>query len=229
MGKLVHAYNPKYPASCPSCTEPIETRSHVYLCPAQSRASWRASFLAKLRKRLEELNTRLDLQELLLEGIKAQLEGRADNTIHVPSSVQDLHEAQQAIGWEQILKGRMSEQWSQEQQHHLGRYDKKKNGLTWATDVIQLILESWLQLWELRNGDRHGRDVQTKAQAKRAQAIRELELAYEYKDHILVRHNWILSVPLEQKKNLKTHAIRMWLSSFVPILEESYKEQLNTG
>ena len=229
VGKLVSAYDPKYPASCPSCAEPIETRDHVWQCPAQSRVNWRASFLRNLRQKLEQLNTRIDLQELLLEGIKAKIEGRADHTINVPPTAQTIHEAQQEIGWDQILKGRMSSQWSTEQQHHLGRFDKQKNGMTWATDVIQLILESWLQVWDLRNGDRHGRDAQTKAQARRAQAIRELELAYEYKDLILAHHNWILGVPLDQKKNLTTHAIRMWLSSFVPILEESYKEQLNTG
>ena len=229
VGKLVHTYNPKYPAGCPSCEEPIETRDHLYQCPAQSRVDWRVSFIAKLRQKLEKLNTRMDLQELLLEGVKATIEGRDANTIHVPPSVQDLYTTQTEIGWTQLLKGRISQQWSHEQQRHLGRFDKKNNGMTWATDVIQLILESWLQLWELRNGDRHGRDSQTKAQARRDQAIRELEMAYAFKDQIMPRHNWILSVPLDQKKNLKTHAIRMWLSSFVPILEESYKEQLNTG
>ena len=229
VGKLVNSYNPKYPAGCPSCNDPIETRSHVYQCPATTRAIWRHKFLSNLRKKLETLNTRLDLQELMLEGVKATLEGREAGTIHAPDTVQDLFEAQSAIGWDQLLKGRLSNQWSQMQQAHLGIFDKKQNGMTWATDVIQLTLENWLEVWNIRNGDRHGRDTLTKAQAKREQAIRELELAYAYKDQTLPQHNWILSVPLEQKKNLKTYAIRMWLSSFVPILEESYKEQLNTG
>ena len=178
---------------------------------------------------MDKLDTAADLQELLLEGLSSVLEGRDADTIHCPATALPIAQAQKAIGWTEILKGRISRQWSQAQQRHLGAFDRKKNGQTWATDIVQLILEEWLKIWKIRNDDRHGKDKQTKAQAERTQAIRELELAYEYKDHILPHHNWILETPFEQRKNLRTHSLRVWLSNYVPILRESYKERLATG
>ena len=178
---------------------------------------------------LEEDNTRLDVTELLLEGIKSVLEGRAATTIPVPHTLTDLAAAQSAIGWEHVLRGRLSHQWAATQHVHMGAYCHKKNGTTWLTTVIQKILQGWLDLWDLRNGERHGRDRQTKAQADRAQAVRELELLYTLKDAIMPRHNWILEVPILQRMNLKTYTLRAFINSYKPILEGSHKERQGIG
>ena len=229
VGKRVHRYDPKYPAGCPSCHEPIENADHLHLCTSPARITWKNHFLHKLREKLSEKNTPLDAMELLLEGLKSVLEGRASNTIHVPESVTTIAAAQEAIGWTELLRGRLSKAWTQHQQTHLGAFDPKVNGQTWTIDIIQFILESWLELWKSRNGDRHGRDHQSKAQAAKAQAIREMEQLYSYKDNIMPHHNWILDTPMEQRMNLKTYVLRAWINSFKPILEESYKECLATG
>ena len=230
IGKRVHRYDPKYPESCPSCPEPIGTALHLTVCAAPSRLRWRDKFLKELRETLEKINTPVDTMELLLEGLKALFEDRDPTTINFPASVQHIADSQAGIGWDQILRGRFSEEWAKYQQAHLGQYDPKKNGQTWATTVIQSILTGWLDLWNLRNGDRHGRDNTTRAQAEKVQAVRELEQIYDgYLDQIMPRHNWILTTPLEQRKNLRTHALRLWINCFKPVLEESYKERLETG
>ena len=229
VGSRVSRYDPKYSPACPACPEPLETHDHLYQCPAASRHNWRSTFLYTLRVHLEEDNTRLDVTELLLEGIKSVLEGRAATTIPVPHTLTDLAAAQSAIGWENVLRGRLSHQWAAAQQVHMGAYRHKKNGTTWLTTVIQKILQGWLDLWDLRNGERHGRDRQTKAQADRAQAVRELELLYTLKDAIMPRHNWILEVPILQRMNLKTYTLRAFINSYKPILEGSHKERQGIG
>ena len=158
-----------------------------------------------------------------------ELEGRDADTMNVPPTVDGIADAQTTIGWGALLKGRISKTWSQAQQHHLGEFQPKKNGQTWAIDIIQTILDGMYELWDLRNKDRHGKDAQTKAAAARAQAVRELEHLYEWKGMILPCHNWILATPIEQRKNLKTYALRAFISCYKPILEESYKERLATG
>ena len=229
VGKLVHSYDPKYPAGCPSCAAILEDRHHLYQCNAPSRLDWRKKFLHRLHTKMDKLDTAPDLQELLLEGVKSLLEGRPSKSIHCPPTALPVAEAQSAIGWKEVLKGRLSREWSKAQQRHLGAFDRKKNGQTWATDIAQLLLEGWLELWQLRNDDRHGRDVQTKAQAQCTQALRELKLAYEFKEKILTHHNWILDTPINQRQNLRTYALRAWLNNYVPILRESYHERLATG
>ena len=229
VGKLVNRYDPKYPAGCPSCDEPIETREHLYQCGSARRQSWRGTFISELRQHLEKSNTGLDIQILLLEGVKAVLEGRTTDTMQVPASVADLAVAQESIGWEEMLKGRFSSRWSRRQQAHMGAFNPKANGETWLTSVIQFILEQWFKVWEIRNEDRHGRDQQTKAQLRRDQALRELEQLYTYQGEVLPRHNWILQIPLDQRQHLKTYTIRAFINCYKPVLEESYKERLATG
>jgi hypothetical protein len=48
VGKLVNTYNPKYPASCPSCCpEILETREHLWECIAPAKQTWRKQCLPK--------------------------------------------------------------------------------------------------------------------------------------------------------------------------------------
>ena len=166
---------------------------------------------------------------LLLEGWSAVIRDTAIADMEVPPSVASVAEAQSRIGWDQLLKGRLSIAWSQVQQECLGAFDGKKNGITWAASVCKWMLQSWLELWSIRNGERHGRDALTRAEARRQQVLRELEIAHSYKDDIMPHHNWILDKPIEEKKQQRTHALRIWLGSNVPILKESYKERLATG
>ena len=229
IGTRVSRYDPKYPAACPSCPEPAETSSHLQTCSSPPRLEWRHKFLMGLRKLMESNNTPTDMIELMLEGLKAVLEDRDTATIHVPASVAHIAEAQQSIGWDHVLRGRLSKTWATAQQLHLGEFQPKTNGQTWATTIIQAILQGWLDLWHIRNGDRHGRDSQSKAQAAKAQAIRELEQLYELKEGVLPQHQWLLETPIQQRMNLKTYQLRAFINSFKPVLEESYKERLATG
>jgi hypothetical protein len=53
------------------------------------------------------------------------------------------------------------------------------------TAVIDTIFKEWNTLWDLHNGDRHGRDTKTKMQADEQQAIRECTQLYEkHKDTV---------------------------------------------
>ena len=99
--------------------------------------------------------------------------------------MEEIAEAQAAIGWDQILKGRIAMGWSVRQDQYRGENaTPKDNGLTWATEIISAILSQWWDLWELRNGDRHGRDRRSQQQAETRQAIRELYQLYDLKDII---------------------------------------------
>ena len=156
------------------------------------------------------------------------LEGRDTTTIEVPESVSHITEAQTSIGWEQLLKGRLAKEWMEYQKQHLGdRATRKNNANTWATDIITSIFRQWLELWKLRNGDRHGRDYKTQAEAAKKQAVRELEQLYEYKGNVMPQHDWIFESSLEQQQAKWTYILS--ISNFGPVIEASYKTRLNIG
>jgi hypothetical protein len=86
------------------------------------------------------------------------------------------------------------------------------------------------QLWTLRNQDRHGHDPATQLQAEAAQTIRELELFYTAnKDNVAQRLRWIFDKTFEERREMRTGIIRLWLNTWKPVVDASYKTELNTG
>jgi hypothetical protein len=110
LGKQVHRYNAKYPESCTSCPAPIEDREHFWRCPARSIQKWKAQCYKTIFTTLQDLDTAPPLQTLFLEALKAELDGRRPDSIQVPDNpiIQAVAQAQEAIGWHHILKGRFS-------------------------------------------------------------------------------------------------------------------------
>ncbi|CAB9499667.1 expressed unknown protein [Seminavis robusta] len=155
-------------------------------------------------------------------------------TIQEDPSWDTLKQAQDAIGWHHLLKGRISKQFSQEQDRYLNMKKtatKRNNGLTWLTGLIDIIYKEWWKLWDMRNQDRHGHDMRTKSQAKKAQAIRQLTQFYEaYQQEVPEHLEWLFQIPLESRMQLNTPVIIQFLNTWEPVLQEShYTTALETG
>ena len=73
LGKRVHTYNKKYPASCPSCNAPVEDRTHFWACPSEERHTWKRGAYQSIKKYLQTNNTAPDLQTLMLDGLQMVL------------------------------------------------------------------------------------------------------------------------------------------------------------
>jgi hypothetical protein len=122
VGKLVNTYDPKYPASCPSCPEILETRDHLWRCPAPSRHQWRKQCQGNLLKLVTGMNTALPLQQLYLDAMDALIHGTPLDSIPVDPAVAHVAAAQAQVGWHHILKGRFIHQWSATQAKYLGSH-----------------------------------------------------------------------------------------------------------
>jgi hypothetical protein len=168
-----------------------------------------------MSKLLKDIDTAVPLQELLLEAFTAMIHGKPASSINVDPAVADVATAQAVIGWDQILKGLLfSKLWQQTQARYLGsRAARYSNASTWMTRVIEAWLQEWLQLWTLRNHDRHGKDAATRLQAEEAQTIRELEMFYEaHADTVTQRLRWIFNQPFEVRREMRVGTIRLALA-----------------
>ena len=88
---------------------------------------------------------------------------------------------------------------------------------TWTTDVIDFIFTQWWHLWELRNHDRHGRDLVSQQQATARQVNRELQMFYEdYGTHAPQNMQWLFDTPIEVQRQRPATAIRQWLTTWAP-------------
>jgi len=233
VGKLVNKMDPKYPPHCPSCACPLETRLHLFYCNNPTRKKWRDNFCTALHKYMDDNNTAMPIQHFVRVVLKALCFAPAGYDQRIPDDpmYQDLKDNQSAIGWREILKGRLTKTFSRIQDEHLGpnRTDRK-NGTTWVTGFIDVLFQQWWILWEMRNGDRHGRDLQTKHQATARQTIRELHLFHnKYSSMVDDTHQWLFCEPVTTKEQWPTGVLRQWLNTWEPVLRKSYSTSLETG
>jgi hypothetical protein len=160
----VNRYGAKYNHQCASCQLDNKTMKHLLMCPAQSRKEWRCLFLTRIRKHLAATKTNLELMTIALDGLQAVLTDTNLDYSRYPPIYKQLLEEQESIGWTNFLKGRMTTQWALHQNRHFkerGLLNSKTNGTTWATNLASKMLTEWLDLWKLRNKDRHGRSRQS--------------------------------------------------------------------
>ena len=93
-----------------------------------------------------------------------------------------------------------------------------------------MIWKEWWKLWELRNGDRHGRDLATQTQAAERQTQRELQQFYDNHQHKVGQAlQWLFAIPITTRQQWKISAIQQWIKTWKPVIEESYNIALDTG
>ena len=104
----------------------------------------------------------------------------------------------------------------------------KNNGSAWATAVSDFFLQKFWALWELRNHDRHGKDLAQQADAEKRQAIRELYQLYERQEAVQDTYPWIFGAPIETLLNGSTKRIRGFITNYKPIVDKGYQDRLIT-
>jgi hypothetical protein len=180
---------------------------------------------------MEKYKAPPEMTHLLLNGIIQAIQNpNTEGPSNIPAELESVASAQGKIGWQHILKGRLSKAWiaylEQSIQHEATQF---RNAVTWATDIIRTMLSQWLDLWKLRNEDRHGQDYVSKRAAERNQAIREVEQLYEFKGRIQPEDAWIFHTPIEQQRTKSTYVLRAFLSNYKPLVNGSYQTRLETG
>jgi hypothetical protein len=127
--------------------------------------------------------------------------------------------SQNQLGWNQVFRGRFSLLWSDLQQDFLQRNQwvtKYRNGRSWTSAASQHLMEQWLQLWELRNGERHGKDEITRNAILRARLHQDLTTMYSLRLRVLPRHRPLFHQSVEEHLQLHPDlpTLENWINSF---------------
>ena len=121
------------------------------------------------------MNTDPSLHDLLIRGIKRQLLGHLDPLIHGKCLM--TLQSQNDIGWNQLLKGRMSKEWEVNCNAHKRRtnnVNNEINGLQWSVNIVHETWAWFLKEWLDRNKKIHGADMIAKAQKEKDRVIRKV-------------------------------------------------------
>ncbi len=132
--------------TCPRCDQP-ESSIHVWRCQGCGANELWTQHLSNLEKWLESQHTAPMLQYALLDNLRSWL----DNTSPKPSVRSFIETAQDLIGWDYILEGVFSIEWSRIQQQHLLSLGRSTSGHTWLVRLIKRLWEIAWNIWLHRN------------------------------------------------------------------------------
>lgn len=63
--------------------------------------------------------------------------------------------------------------------------EKESDGSAWVRKLGTQLLSAWFDLWEIRNKERHGKDLAEQKLKRREFLTSQLEELYSYRDHIM--------------------------------------------
>jgi hypothetical protein len=145
--------------------KPLRTSLHVYPDVVQNRNAQRII----LQTKLERIRTPTKIQHAILDGIQ-QWESATNSLTHVIQApyrgtvlptdcilVQAFLEQSNEIGWDHLLRGRLSLKWSKAYQFYCTKpHQELVSATPWATKLIIHLWEYSSELWKFRNGVNYG-------------------------------------------------------------------------
>ena len=124
---------------------------------------------------------------------------------------------QTAIGWEQILHGRISLSWGKIATTHW----TKKDG-TWTPGFIRQTVKTSLNIWHHRVENEFGSTEQSREQYIQTQLRPRIEQAYNTTETVSQYHNHLLKIPLARRLLLPSKTNKRWLQH-IDSAKASYK------
>ena len=171
---------------------------------------------------------RPEVRQLLVNKLRAVLDGTPTNTIPVDPTIEEIGTQQGQIGWEQLLRGRFGWAWNTHERTQPSQTTKFKG--QWTAEAIFFIWEQWWKLWEMWNHDRHGHNLVTRLQAQERQVDRELQDFHADYAHKVPQHfGWLFDTTMETHRRRPTAAMRQWLNTWKPIVENAITEDSPDG
>jgi hypothetical protein len=200
-----------YTNKCARCHTEIETATHVWLCSAASSVNqWNVS-MDKFEETMGNIGTDPRLQEAMVGGLN-----RWHQCLPPRQSELEAAAAQDEIGWQSFLEGRIALEWSRTQQQHFESTNSRRSTKAWAAAVVQAALDvAWAQ-WTHRNEVDLATNDNWSLQKARLEARVELDKGRNRLTNEGLRH-WLSMRQRTAKQfaNLSADYLRMWTAATV--------------
>jgi hypothetical protein len=147
----------------------------------------------------------------------------AGRPISVSGPYEDLLRSQERIGWRAMLHGYWSIEWQKAYQTTYAipedetPKDRSKRTITmalWQRKVLKATWQQMIQLWRLRNEERHGRDTETREQARREVLQNEIKVLYSNRNQYPVGVQQLLRPSYEAHCLERVSNLQNWLDAY---------------
>lgn len=208
-------------SQCPLCDDPQETQSHVFQCPAT--LDHRCAAWATLRETLQKAQTMPFLLSQLEHGIRSwQENGEAADWPHdIPelhdrpgTLVYEAYQEQASLGWDNVLKGRLSTAWSIAQnQYATERGIDSGTGRSWIERTILTLWTYSLELWDNRNKQAHTATATSQNTLGKQRLRDAIDKAFTYRNRVAATDRHLFERTTAQRQQDPIRNTDRWLAS----------------
>jgi len=234
-GDIAHRNDPHQTSQCPCCPQDPETNDHILQCRAASREKWRTKIL---RNNQQYLTDTLQSDPFLCDILRDGLQRWHNNlppidTQQYPETYHTLITNQNEIGWEQLYRARWCKQWSEHHHQYAirkGMTNQNADGSTWVRKIGRRLLTQWFDLWQMRDKERHGRDIEEQKKLRQHKLSSETEELYQYRNQTMPTDRGMYSDTIEDHIQYhKTQAQQEeWISLWGSTIRASMKQAQTT-
>jgi hypothetical protein len=232
----VNKYDARQSPICPRCQTHLESIDHLLQCPDPARIEWAVSTLRQLTSvslnRSEHHDIILDI---FVSGLEHWMAGTCLSPDDYPPAFHDLIHSQASIGWNQLLRGRVSILWATHIDEFLSTKPTRhpsSSGQLWVKSMILHLWDQFFVLWEERNAVVHGADSSERTKCRKLRLLREIQQLHELRPKVLPGDLifFISSIPADDDKLdlfVQSHGptfIQNWINMYRPLFLKSQRE-----
>jgi hypothetical protein len=237
----INKYDPRQSPNCPRCLVHLESIDHLLQCPVPARMDWAVSTLRQLAavsiKRSDHHDIILDI---FVSGLEHWMSGICLPVTDYPSEFHDLIQSQELIGWNQLLRGRVSILWakhvdelvSSKPTHH-----PSSSGHLWVKSMILKLWDQFFVLWEERNAVVHGADQSEQTKCRKARLLREIHQLHELRSEVLPADQiFFISTATSDDAKIDTFVqahgptfLQNWINVYRPLFLKSQRDALHAS
>ena len=159
--KVLHKTKQSFSKKCPLCPQ-IESQEHMLLCNDASRLNLRRTLVKNIWIEAKKIQTCDTLTDHLCSVITEWLDTGVVQVQRYPKPIRATLLSQTDIGWYNMFRGRLSNQWLQQYESTKSRSSKEGTRpcepVVWGAKIIELLLRFHIKVWEQRNKEVHGND-----------------------------------------------------------------------
>ena len=196
---------------CPNCHAPDETARHLLHCPDSGRQSLLRSDLQSLHSWMREPHTHPGLADMVYsyifdQGKQPMVASASTRTLYRLAVAQDV------IGWDNFMEGKVSLLFHDLQQEHLIGSSSRLTASDWTTQFITRLLHITHGQWIYRNISRHHRRHGLLEQAERKSLLREIDQYMQVApEDVPEESRFLLEIDFQQIRTASTEKQSYWV------------------
>ena len=215
-----HHSSPNPSPYCHACKDNIESQTHFLCCPHPAQAPQRQQALEFIKDHVHGIQTDPYLAPVILQNAIIKPIQTIDHKQH-PKRYHKLILSQNKIGWNQILKGRLSLEFVTHYDLFSEANNYSRSGELWSLQLIRSIWKYVYMLWKIRN-EAHHKEAQT-SNWYRNHLLNTVTNMYEQTQHLDKIDKYVLPEQKSTILSLRNRNLKQFIERTKPKLQRALK------